>query len=96
MKIGRDPRITNRTHVSDSATLWGTLYQLTQLKYEPWFFIFKAGHVSVRALDPGKVPGTRGPGHLSDAVVEARIGIAGRAHAHVASLKEKNHGSYLS
>ena len=38
----------------------------------------KAGHVSVRALDPGKVPGTRGPGHLSDAVVEARIWIAGR------------------
>lgn len=36
---------------------------------------YTAGYVDLRALDPGKVPGGRGPGNPSEAAVDARTWI---------------------
>ena len=40
-----------------------------------------AGYTCLQALDPGRIPGTRGPGDLSDAAIDARRWIAGRLAA---------------
>ena len=40
-----------------------------------------AGYTCLQALDPGKIPGTRGPGEISDAAIDARRWIAGRLDA---------------
>ncbi len=34
-----------------------------------------AGYIGIQALDPGKIPGTRGPGDLSEAAIDARARI---------------------